>query len=369
MADYYETLGVEKTASFEEIKRAFRVKAMDCHPDHHAGDPEAEKKFKELAEAYEVLKDDEKRATYDRVGHEAFKAGMGGHGGFQGGFGGFDFSGAGFEDLFAEMFGMTRGRPRSGKVQGSDVRYDLEVSLEEAYHGLKKKINVNTYVPCESCKGVGGEGLDTCATCGGMGVVRQRQGFFVMETTCPVCHGTGKTIKKPCKECSGTGRIRKKRDLEITIPAGVDTGVRMRLSGEGDVAPNGGTAGDLYVFLNVKPHKLFTRQDNDLYVEVPVPMVTAALGGDVFVPTLDGKGENYTIKAGLQSGTQIKIKNKGMPVLKSDRFGDLYVTFRVETPTNLTNDQKELLKQFGGMSKKNSTLCEDFKNLVSKIFD
>lgn len=369
MADYYETLGIERTASFDEIKRAFRVKAMSCHPDHHAGDPEAEKKFKELAEAYEVLKDNDKRATYDRVGHEAFKAGMGGAGGFQGGFGGFDFSGMGFEDLFTEMFGGMRGRPRSGRTQGSDVRYDLDISLEEAYHGLKKKINVNTYVVCDSCKGAGGEGLDTCGTCGGMGVVRQRQGFFVMETTCPVCHGTGKTIKKPCKDCSGTGRVRKKRDLEITIPAGVDTGVRMRLSGEGDVAPNGGTAGDMYVFINVRPHKLFDRQGDDLFVTVPVPMVTAALGGDVFVPTLDGKGESYTLKAGLQSGTQVKIKGKGMPVLKSDRFGDLYVTFRVETPTNLTAEQKELLKKFDGMSKKNSSLCEDFKNLVSKIFE
>ena len=368
MADYYETLGVEKTASFDEIKRAFRVKAMGCHPDHHAGDPEAEKKFKELAEAYEVLKDDEKRATYDRIGHEAFKAGLGGQSGFQGGFGGFDFSGAGFEDLFAEMFGMSRGRPRSGKAQGADVRYDLDVTLEEAYRGLKKTINVNTYVACESCHGVGGEGLDTCGTCGGLGVVRQRQGFFVMETTCPVCHGTGKVIKKPCKDCGGTGRVRKKRDLEITIPAGVDTGVRMRLAGEGDVAPNGGIAGDLYVFLNVKPHKLFERQGDNLYVNVPVPMVTAALGGEVFVPTLDGKGENYTLKAGLQSGTQVKIKGKGMPVLKSDRFGDLYVTFRVETPTNLSGEQKELLKKFNELGKKNSTLCDDFKNLVSKIF-
>lgn len=368
MADYYETLGVERTASFDEIKRAFRVKAMSCHPDHHAGDSEAEKKFKELAEAYEVLKDNDKRATYDRVGHEAFKSGMGGAGGFQGGFGGFDFSGSGFEDLFAEMFGMARGRPRSGKAHGADVRYDLDITLEEAFHGIKKKINVNTFVACETCKGAGGEDLQTCSTCNGMGVVRQRQGFFMMETTCPMCHGTGQTIKHPCEDCSGTGRVRKKRELEIAIPAGVETGVRMRLSEEGDVGPNGGTTGDLYVFLNVKPHKLFERQGNDLFIKVPVPMVTAALGGEVFIPTLDGKGENYTIKAGLQSGTQVKIAKKGMPILKSDRFGDLYVTFQVETPTNLTTEQKELLQQFANLNKADSSLCDDFKNLLGKIF-
>ncbi len=370
MADYYETLGVERTASFDEIKRAFRTKAMSCHPDHHADDPEAEKRFKELAEAYEVLKDNDKRATYDRVGHEAFKNGMGGGaGGFGGGFGGgFDFSGMGFEDLFAEMFGMSRGRPRGGKPKGDDVRYDMDITLEEAYHGLKKTINVNTFTKCETCNGAGGEDLTTCGTCGGMGMVRQRQGFFVVETPCPVCHGTGKTIKHPCKECDGQGRKRKRRDLEITIPAGVDSGVRMRLAGEGDAAPNGGESGDLYVFLNVRPHKLFERKGNDLFVEVPVPMVTAALGGDVFVPTLDGKGETYTLKAGLQSGTQVRLNGKGMPILRTERFGDLYVTFRVETPTNLSSEQKDLLRQFEGMGKKNTSLCDEFKNLVDKIF-
>ncbi|MBP5343987.1 MAG: molecular chaperone DnaJ [Alphaproteobacteria bacterium] len=364
---YYEVLGVAQTASFDEIKRAFRIKAKDCHPDHHAGDPVAEKQFKELAEAYEVLKDDQKRATYDRIGHEAFVNGMG-NSAFSGGFGGFDFSGTGFEDIFAEMFGMARGRPKNKKARGEDIRLDLGLTLDEAYHGIKKTVTLNTYSPCAKCGGLGGKRLDTCATCGGAGVVRQRQGFFVVETTCPVCHGTGKAVQEPCADCRGTGRVRQKRDVEIDIPAGVDTGVRMRLAGEGDVAPNGGDRGDVYVFLNVKPHALFKREGNDLYIEVPVPMTTATLGGKVFVPTMNGKGQEYDVKAGLQSGTEVKLKGFGMPVLRGDRYGDLYVRFRVETPTNLSAEQKELLRQFDGAGKKNSSLCEDFKNLVSKIF-
>ena len=370
--NYYEILGVTQSASFDDIKRAFRVKAKACHPDYHPEDPDAEKKFKEINEAYEVLKDEQKRAAYDRYGHDAFVNGMnGGQSGFGQGFGGFDFGGSGFENIFDEVFNaFGGGRRRSGPqtARGDDLRYNLEIDLAEAYRGLKKNIQVENYVKCEKCDGQGGKNLTTCSTCNGRGHVQTRQGFFVMETECPVCHGRGKVVKDPCPDCKGTGRIRKKRTLEVNIPAGVDTGVRMRLAGEGDMAPNGGTAGDMYVFINVKPHKLFERQGDDLYVTVPVPMVTAALGGEVFVPTLDGKGENYTLKAGLQSGTQVKIKGKGMPILKSDRFGDLYVTFRVETPTNLTSEQKDLLRQFEQGSKKNSSLCDDFKNLVSKIF-
>ena len=368
---YYEILGVGQSASADEIKRAFRVKAKACHPDYHPNDPEAEKNFKELNEAYEVLKDEQKRAAYDRYGHDAFVNGMNGQGGFGQGFGGFDFNGSGFENIFDEVFSAFGGGRRRGGPQttrGADLRYNLELDLAEAYTGLKKNIQVESFVKCEKCDGRGGQNLVTCPTCGGRGHVQNRQGFFVMETECPVCHGTGKTVKDPCSECKGTGRIKKKRTLEVNIPAGVDTGVRMRLGGEGDAALNGGETGDLYVFITVKEHPIFKRDGADLYCEMPIPMTTAALGGEIVVPTMDGKGEKIKIKPGTQTGTDMKLKGKGMPVLRSNAFGDLYVIFRVETPSNLTAKQKELLKEFEKAGGNNQSACDAFLSKIKKIW-
>ena len=364
---YYETLGVTQTASFEEIKRAFRVKAKACHPDYHPDDPDASAKFKEINEAYEVLKDEQKRAAYDRYGHDAYVNGMNGQGGFGQGFGGFDFGGTGFENIFDEVFnafGGGRRRGPAGPARGSDLRYNLEIDLAEAYAGVKKSIQVETYVKCDTCAGRGGKNLETCATCGETGHVRTRQGFFVVETECPVCHGTGKTVKDPCPDCKGTGRLRKKRNLEVNIPAGVDTGVRMRLAGEGDAPLNGGETGDLYVFVSVKEHPIFKRDGADLYCEIPIPMATAALGGEVLVPTMDGKGETVKIKPGLQTGSDMKLKGKGMPILRTNSFGDLYVIF----PTNLTQKQKDLLREFAAAGQNNQSACDDFLSKIKKIW-
>ncbi len=365
MADYYEILGVSKNASFEEIKRAFRVKAMACHPDHHPGDKEAERKFKELGEAYEVLKDNDKRTTYDRMGHEAYKSGMG-NAGFGGGFGGFDFSGTGFEDIFSEMFGMG-GRSRGPeRRQGEDIRADLTITLQEAFTGLKKDIEVETLGTCPECDGKGGSGIQTCDTCHGTGHIRQRQGFFIMETTCPVCHGSGQTIQKPCSKCHGTGRSKQKKTLQVNIPAGVDTGIRMRLSGEGNAAIRGGDKGDLYVFLTVADDPLFQRRGDDLFIKVPVPMATAIFGGEIDIPTIDGKIQKYTVKPGLQSGTEKELAHMGMPSVRNKVRGSLYVTFQVETPTNLTQEQKDLWAQFCGIEADKNSLCGKFKKLINK---
>lgn len=372
--NYYDLLGVSKSASFDEIKRAFRVKAKECHPDYHPGDTTAEAKFKEINEAYEVLKDDQKRAAYDRYGHQAYTSGMGQSGG-AGGFGGFDFSGTGFESIFEEMFsGFTRGaqssRGETNQNRGSDLRYDLTISLQEAYDGLKKSIDIETYVSCEECSGKGGKSLEQCETCGGYGRVRQRQGFFVVDTDCPTCQGTGKTVKDPCSKCKGTGRVRKKRTLEVNIPKGVDTGIRMRLPNEGHVGVHGGQSGDLYVFLTVKKHEIFEREGANLYCEVPVPMTVAALGGTIEVPLMTGKTEQLEIRPGIQSGHQMKLKGKGMPVLKSGSFGDLFVTLKVETPKHLTPRQKELLKEFAAESKENTQeACTDFLSQIKKLWN
>ena len=370
---YYELLGVSKTASFDEIKRAFRVKAKECHPDYHPNDKDAEKKFKEINEAYEVLKDEQKRAAYDRYGHEAYTSGMNGAGaGFGQGFGGFDFSAGGFENIFDEVFnafgGGGRRSSRPNVNRGDDLRYNLEIDLAEAYTGVKKNITVDNYVKCEKCDGHGGKNLETCSTCGGQGRVRQRQGFFVMETECPVCHGRGKTVKDACSDCRGTGRVHKKRTLEVDIPAGVDTGVRMRLAGEGNAPLNGGMSGDMYVFVSVREHPIFKRDGADLYCEVPIPMTMAVLGGEVVVPTMDGRGETVKIKAGLQNGSEMKIKGKGMPILRAGTFGDLYIIFRVEIPTDLTSKQKELLREFERVGGHKQSACDDFLSKIKKIW-
>ena len=340
---YYEILEIRVEASDEEIKRAFRAKAKECHPDCHKG-PEAESQFKRLAEAYETLRDPQKRAAYNQYGHEAYTSGMGRGGGF----GGFDFGGAGFESIFEEIFnsftGGARQRPQANR--GDDVRFDLTLALEEAYAGLKKDIQVSTWVACGRCDGKGGQQVEICATCGGHGHVRQRQGLFIVDTPCPVCRGSGKTVRHPCPDCRGTGRVQKKRALQVNIPAGVDSGVRMRLAGEGDAGVNGGGSGDLYVFLTVAEHRVFKRDGADLLCEIPIPMTLAALGGDVAIPTIGGQTETAAIKPGTQSGARIRIRNAGMPILQSRSSGDLIVTLIVQTPTNLTRAQKELLRAF-----------------------
>lgn len=367
---YYEVLGVSQTASFDEIKRAFRVKAKECHPDYHPNDKEAEKQFKLLNEAYEVLKDGQKRAAYDRYGHDAYTSGMAG--GNSGRFHNFDFGDGGFENIFEEVFnvfGNTR-RPKHTDVhRGEDIRADLDITFEDAYFGGKKKVVVETYVKCDKCDGHGGQDLITCPTCNGQGSIRQSNGFFTLETECPVCHGAGKTVKTPCDKCQGTGRLKNRRTLELNVPRGVDTGVRMRLVGEGNASLNGlGMPGDLYVFLHMKEHAIFKRDMTDLYCEIPIPMTLAALGGDVVVPTMDGKGTSVHIDAGMQTGEEYRIKGKGMPKLHSDTFGDLYVVFRVETPIKLTPKQRELLEEFDKVGGHTQQACNDFWSCVRKVW-
>ena len=372
--DFYEVLGVSKTASAAEIKSAYRNMAKKCHPDLHPNDKEAEVQFKEITEAYEVLSDPQKRAAYDQYGHAAFGQGAGGFGGGNP-FGGFGGAG-GFSDLFEEMFnGFMGGGNRSQgdmRTRGNDVRYDLTISLKEAFTGVKKQIEVNTYVPCEKCSGKGGENVENCSTCNGSGRVRRQTGFFMMETPCPACNGTGHVITKPCSDCKGTGRIKKKQILEVSVPAGVDTGVRMRLAGKGEAGLNGGQNGDLYIFITVEEGKLFTRQDQDLYCSVPISMTMASLGGSIQIPTIDGGEEKETIKipVGTQSGTEIKIKGRGMPIMRGSARGDLYVTLNVETPTNLTKRQKELLEEFDAEDTGKSTpKTNAFWENIKKIFE
>ena len=369
--DYYELLGVTKNASDAEIKKAYRSLAMKYHPDRNPGDKEAEIKFKEVTEAYEVLKDSQKRAAYDQYGHAAFA--QGGGAGFGGGFGGFNFGfgGAGgfgsiFDDIFSEfMGGASGGRSRTSQQgqRGADIRYDLEISLEEAYTGLKKEIEIQTAVKCDECNGTGAEAgskAETCDMCRGTGRIRRQSGFFIEERICPSCRGTGKVIKNPCKKCHGTGKVSQKKVLEVSIPAGIDNENRMRLAGQGEAGSNGGPNGDLYIFVHVKPHTLFKREATDLYCDIPVSMVTAALGGTIEIPCIDGTKEKVTISAGTQSGDEVRLRKKGMSVLQSKGLGDLFVRFKVETPTKLTAKQKELLKQFEDESKESSPESNGF---------
>lgn len=359
--DYYELLGISKDASDVEIKKAYRSMAMKYHPDRNPGDKEAEIKFKEVTEAYEILKDGQKRAAYDRYGHAAFAQGAGA--GFGGGFN-FDFSGAGFgsifEDIFSEFMGGAAGRSRSSQYagrRGADIRHDLEVTLEEAYHGLKKEIEIQTAVRCDECDGTGaaaGSKAETCDMCHGTGRVRRQSGFFIEERMCPTCQGTGQVIKNPCKKCRGTGKVSQKKVLEVNIPAGIDSENRMRLSGQGEAGLNGGPNGDLYIFVHVKPHPIFKRDGADLRCEIPLSMTTAALGGNIEIPCIDGSTEKVTISAGTQTGEEVRLRKKGMSILQNKNVGDLFVRFKVETPTKLTARQKELLQQFEAESKGNS---------------
>lgn len=365
--DYYELLGLQKGATDVEIKKAYRTLAMKYHPDRNPGNAEAELKFKEVTEAYEVLKDSQKRAAYDRYGHAAFAQGAG-----AGGFGGFNFdfgggSGAGFgsifEDIFSEFMGGARRSRQQEGVRGADIRYDLEITLEEAYKGLTKEIEIQTAVKCEDCHGTGaaeGSKAETCDTCHGTGRVRRQAGFFIEERTCPTCNGTGKVIKNPCKKCGGTGKISQKKVLEVTIPAGIDSGNRMRLAGQGEAGMNGGPNGDLYIFVHIKPHPIFKRDAANLYCTVPLSMTTAALGGEIDIPCIDGSSEKVKIDEGTQSGTEVRLRKKGMTMLQSKSVGDLFVRFTVETPTKLTDKQKELLKQFAEESKESSPQSTGF---------
>ena len=358
--DYYDVLGVQRNASEQDLKSAFRKLAKDHHPDRNPDDNGAEQKFKEINEAYEVLKDPQKRAAYDRFGHAAFDGGMGGRGG--GGFGP-DFASSMsdiFDDLFGEFMGGRRGgqQRRSGRERGADLRYNMEITLDDAFSGKTAQIRVPTSVTCETCSGTGakaGTKPVTCGTCGGAGKVRASQGFFTIERTCPTCQGRGETIADPCPACNGAGRVVKERTLSVNIPAGVEDGTRIRLSGEGEAGLRGGPAGDLYIFLSIKPHEFFQRDGADVFCRVPISMTTAALGGQVEVPTLDGTVSRVKIPEGTESGKQFRLKGKGMPVLRSNTSGDLYIQADVETPKNLTRRQRELLEEFEKLSAKDTS--------------
>lgn len=375
--DYYDVLGVSKGASADEIKKGFRKKAKELHPDRNSDNPDAESQFKEANEAYEVLKDAEKKAAYDRFGHAAFENGMGGGGGRPGGagFGSGDFSSA-FSDVFDDLFGDFMGGQRGGggrrAARGSDLRYNLRVSLDDAFAGMQKTINVPTAVSCSSCDGSGAEGgvePTTCPTCSGMGKVRAQQGFFTVERTCPTCSGLGQIIKNPCKSCQGAGRVEKDRALSVNIPAGVETGTRIRLAGEGEAGMRGGPPGDLYIFVEVAQHDLFERDGVNLYCRVPVSMANAALGGSIEVPTIDGGRGRVQIPAGSQSGRQMRLRGKGMPALRGGGVGDMFIELAVETPVNLTSRQKELLREFEELGEDNNPESKSFFSSVKSFWD
>lgn len=356
-ADYYETLGIARGADAETIKKAYRKLAMQYHPDRNPGDKEAERKFKDVNEAYGVLRDDDKRAAYDRFGHAAFEgaASGGGRGGGPG-FGGANFD---FGDIFDEMFGDFMGGRGGGRAsaRGADLRYNMEISLSEAFRGKQANIRVASTAACEVCKGSGAEkgtSPKTCPSCKGAGKVRASQGFFTIERTCPTCGGQGQIIEKPCRTCSGHGRVQKDKTLSVSIPAGVEDGTRIRLAGEGDTGMRGASPGDLYIFVSIKSHPIFEREGADTFARVPIPMLTATLGGTIEVPTIDGSMARVTIPAGTQPGHRFRLRSKGMSVLRSTQRGDMYIEAAVEIPVNLTKKQKELLQEFEGAGGRSS---------------
>jgi molecular chaperone DnaJ len=376
--DYYDVLGVPRGASAEDLKKAYRNKAKELHPDRNQDNPQAEAAFKEVNEAYDVLRDDQKKAAYDRFGHAAFDGGMGAAGarGAQGNFRQGDFASA-FSDVFDDLFGdfvggRGQGQTRSRAQRGSDLRYNLRVSLEEAFKGVQKTINVTSAQTCEVCHGTGAEGGAepvTCPTCSGLGKVRASQGFFTVERTCPTCNGTGQIIKNPCRACGGAGRVEKERALSVNIPAGVETGTRIRLAGEGEAGLRGGPSGDLYIFIEVRDHALFQRDGVHLYCRVPVSMGAAALGGDVEVPTIDGGKSSVKVPPGSQSGKQMRLRGKGMPALRGGGTGDMVIELAVETPVNLTARQKELLREFERLSEENNPEGRSFFAKVKGFWD
>jgi molecular chaperone DnaJ len=351
--DYYDVLGVARNANGDDVKKAYRKLAMQYHPDRNQGDAAAEHKFKEINEAYDVLKDEQKRAAYDQFGHAAFENAGAGAGGFgRGGFGG-----AGFADIFDEMFGdFMGGRQRSGgRARGADLRYNLEISLEDAFKGRETRVRVPSSVKCDDCNGSGaakGTHPSTCLTCQGHGKVRASQGFFTIERTCPTCGGTGHTIDTPCGACNGAGAVRKEKTLAVNIPAGVEDGMRIRLTGEGEAGTRGAPSGDLYIFIAVGAHPLFRRDGANIHCQVPIPMTTAALGGAIEVPSIDGGRAKVTIPAGAQSGHRLRLRGKGMTVLNTKNRGDMFIDVRVETPVNLTKEQQAKLREFDALLRK-----------------
>ncbi|MDB2415104.1 molecular chaperone DnaJ [Rickettsiales bacterium] len=374
--DYYDILGVNKDANADELKKSYRKQAMKYHPDRNPGDKEAEAKFKEAAEAYEILKDEQKRAAYDRYGHAAFENGGGSAGG---GFGGAGFDPQShFGDIFGDLFGdfmggRQAGGARAAASRGSDLRYNLSISLEEAFKGKQQQIKFTTSVGCSSCNSTGSKDKSAaahCPTCNGAGKVRMQQGFFTIERTCTSCHGAGKVIKDPCNSCAGEGRIRKEKTLSVTIPEGVEDGTRIRLSGEGEVGPRNGPAGDLYIFVSVKDHDFFIREGNDLHCQVPIKMTTAALGGDVEVPVIEGTRAKLTVNPGAQSSDKLRLRGKGMSVMRSGgRRGDMYIHLQVETPVKLSKRQKELLEEFESLNGRGTNPeVEKFFKKVKKIW-
>lgn len=371
-ADFYETLGVSKGADPRELKSAFRKLAMKFHPDKNPDDNDAERRFKEINEAYETLKDPQKRAAYDQFGHAAFE--QGGPGGFGGGGGAGGFSDI-FEDIFGEMMGGGGRARRSsgGRERGADLRYNMEITIEEAFEGKAAQIRVPSSVQCDECSGSGaqpGTAPSTCGTCHGSGRVRASQGFFSVERTCPSCHGRGEMISDPCNKCSGQGRVTEERSLSVNIPAGIEDGTRIRLTGEGEAGMRGGPTGDLYIFLSVKPHEFFQRDGADLYCNVPLSMTTAALGGQFDVVTLDGAKSRVKVPEGTQAGRQFRLRSKGMPVLRSNQMGDLYIQISIETPQKLTKRQRELLEEFESLSsKENNPESSGFFSKMRHFFD
>ena len=363
--DYYEVLGVSKSASEKELKSAYRKMAMQYHPDRNPDNAEAEAKFKEIGEAYDILKDPQKKAAYDQYGHAAFEGG-GGAGGF--GAGGFSGGAAGFGDIFEEMFGgfggmSGGGRGRGRQARGADLQYNMEITLEEAFAGKKSQITVPSSENCDVCQGSGakpGTSPATCPTCSGRGRIRQTTGIFAMERTCPTCQGDGQVIKNQCNSCGGRGRIAKDKTLNVTIPAGVEDGTRIRLSGEGEAGPKGAPAGDLYIFLSIRSHKLFERDGADLHIEMPIEFTTAALGGSVDVPSIDASTSRIKVPEGTQHGRQFRLRGKGMSVYGRQDRGDLYVHTSVQVPSGLNAKQRELLKEFQDIS--------DASPSVSKFF-
>ncbi len=370
--DFYNVLGVDRQASQTDLKKAYRKLAMKYHPDRNQGDAAAEAKFKEISEAYDILSDDEKREAYDRFGHAAFQNGGGGAGGFDGNFG------SSFADVFDDLFGEFMGgrQRRGGNTRGADLRYNMDITLEEAFAGKAAKITIPTTSQCDGCGGSGAEAgsqPSTCGTCQGHGKVRAQSGFFTVERTCPNCGGVGRVITNPCISCGGSGRVEKDKTLSVNIPKGVEDGTRIRLSGEGEAGLRGGPAGDLYIFLSLVPHEVFQRDGANIYCRVPIAMTTAALGGEIDVPTLDGGRVSVSLPEGTQTGRQFRLRGKGMPHMRARGQGDMYVQAMVETPVNLSKEQKALLQQFqdslgdGGTSPESEGFFKRAKELWDDI--
>ncbi|MSP04730.1 MAG: molecular chaperone DnaJ [Acetobacteraceae bacterium] len=371
--DYYATLGIARDASADDLKKAYRKLAMQFHPDRNPGNKSAEEKFKEISESYDILKDDQKRAAYDRFGHAAFE--NGGPGTQQAG--GFNINpGGGLGDIFDQMFGTMGGGGRGRTRAGADLRASVEIDLEQAFAGTKTTLRVPTRVACEACVGTGSEdkakGAETCGTCRGAGKVRSQQGFFLVERACPTCQGAGRVVRNPCKICRGAGTVQRERSLQVSIPAGVEDGTRIRLSGEGEAGAQGAPSGDLYVHISVRAHPIFERTDANIYIRVPLLMTLAALGGEIEVPAIDASKAKVKIPAGTQPGDQFRLRGKGFSVLRSPARGDMYIQVAVETPQHLSGKQRELLEQFeveGGKNVKNNPESEGFFAKVKEFFE